>query len=83
MKLVFDHGAYGVEGNINAPTNFRFNICAATNDGPHPQNGSNTRSPSLEDASMMRRNNAKGFCVAKPNRSLDPEFGEFIPFSCT
>ena len=45
------------------PTHSRPSFSAATQAVAHPQNGSSTKSPSFEDALMMRSSNANGFCV--------------------
>ena len=45
------------------PAHWRLRRRAASIDVPHPQNGSNTMSPSLDDAFTIRSSNASGFCV--------------------
>lgn len=45
------------------PTQARPIFSAATHAVAHPQNGSSTISPSLDDALIMRSSKASGFCV--------------------
>ena len=43
------------------PIHFRFRLCAACTAVPHPQNGSNIISPSLEEVLIIRSSNDRGF----------------------
>ena len=45
------------------PIHLRPRFSAATQAVAHPQNGSSTTSPSLDDALMIRSSSASGFCV--------------------
>ena len=46
---------------MSTPRYLRPKDAAASAAVPHPQNGSSTKSPGLDDALMMRSNNASGF----------------------
>ncbi|MCS1416993.1 MAG: hypothetical protein M2R46_04746 [Verrucomicrobia subdivision 3 bacterium] len=48
---------------MSLPIRRRFKLCAASKVVAHPQNGSNTTSPSFDLALMILSSNAKGFCV--------------------
>ena len=53
------------------PAQWRPSCSAATQAVAQPQNGSRTRSPSLDEARMIRCRSASGFWVGKPVRSRE------------
>ncbi len=48
-------------GLLSTPIQFRFNLLATLNVVPEPQKKSATKSPSFEEASMIRSNSFSGF----------------------
>ena len=53
------------------PIHWRCRRSAATQAVAQPQNGSKTRSPSLEQAATIRSKSASGFCVSQSIHSLE------------
>ena len=48
---------------MSMPIHCRPSFCAAATAVPHPQKGSNTTSPALEDVLIIRSSKPSGFCV--------------------
>ena len=65
------------------PIYFLSSLLADTSVVPLPQNGSNTISPTLDDAFIMRSYRKTGFWVGYPVRSLDvPTFATSSQIVC-
>ena len=63
IRSYYDSANAQYSVSFSIPTNFLFNFFATTDVVPEPKNGSNTISPSLDDAKINLAINFSGFWV--------------------